>query len=50
MSYPSHIEYKSNGQEVRSNQEIYRNLQLRYLEKELRLLQLKEIKKKRNYI
>ncbi|MBM6637297.1 hypothetical protein [Staphylococcus xylosus] len=47
MNYGENREYKSMGRgEVRTSNEILNEIQLRYLEKELRELQLKEFKAK----
>ncbi|MEB6242403.1 hypothetical protein MXL82_04975 [Staphylococcus gallinarum] len=47
MNYGENREYKSMGRgEVRTSHEILREIELRYLEKELRGLQLKEFKAK----
>lgn len=47
MNYGENREYKSMGRgEVRTSNEILREIELRYLEKELRGLQLKEFKAK----
>ncbi|WP_336832812.1 hypothetical protein [Staphylococcus pseudoxylosus] len=45
MNYGENLEYKSMGRgEVRTSHEILNEIQLRYLEKELRKLQLKSLK------
>ena len=47
MNYGENREYKSMGRgEVRTSHEILREIELRYLEKELRGLQFKEFKVK----
>ncbi|MGW7975327.1 hypothetical protein BU116_13920 [Staphylococcus xylosus] len=51
MNYGENREYKSMGRgEVRTSHEILSEIQLRYLEKELRKLQFKELKKGRFFL
>ncbi|MGJ5710821.1 hypothetical protein [Staphylococcus equorum] len=51
MNYGENREYKSMGRgEVRTSNEILNEIQLRYLEKELRKLQFKELKVELQYM
>ncbi|MFQ3838374.1 hypothetical protein [Staphylococcus pseudoxylosus] len=51
MNYGENREYKSMGRgEVRTSHEILREIELRYLEKELRKLQFKDLKVEIQYM